>query len=59
MMELDGNYFRNAGFSLVWMLIFVGGCLLVSGVVYVIARVKKSKEIWYEKIAKQALIAGF
>lgn len=60
LINIDGNYFRNAGFSLAWSLIFIAifivATLLVWGLLY-----KKSgrREVWYPKVARQALVGGF
>lgn len=55
----DGNYFRNAGFSLGWMLIYIAAFGLIAGLVWgVLYKVKGKDEIWFPKMARQALIAG-
>ena len=60
LVNTDGNYFRNAGFSLGWLLIFVAcWCLLTAlawGVGY---RFLKRKEVWYPQVAKLTLIGVF
>lgn len=43
MINLDGNYFRNAGFSLGWLLIFIGAWILVTLIVYAIFKKRKAK----------------
>ena len=60
LVNMDGNYFRNAGFSLGWLLIFIGVHLFISFIIWAIVfRIKKKKESWYFGIAKQSLAAGF
>ena len=60
LVNIDGNYFRNAGFSLAWMLIYLGCYALVVGVVWgLLFTVFRKKEVWYPRVAKQALIGGF
>ena len=55
----DGNYFRNAGFSLAWLLIYMGCCLLVIlGVWLLLFRVMQKKQTWYPRIARQAFLGG-
>ena len=60
LLNIDGNYFRNAGFSLGWLLIFIAIFILCTLLVWALLYKKNGrKEIWYPKVARQALIAGF
>ena len=57
--NVDGNYFRNAGFSLGWLLIYLGSCLLVILLMYfVVFKAMKRTETWYPRIARQAFLGG-
>jgi hypothetical protein len=58
--NIDGNYFRNAGFSLAWLLIYGGCWAVVTSVVWgVFYKVCGKAEVWHPRVARQALIAGF
>jgi hypothetical protein len=58
--NVDGNYFRNAGFSLVWLLIYISCWIVVTLFIWIIVSYYlRKKEAWHPEIALQALIAGF
>lgn len=58
--NVDGNYFRNAGFSLAWLLIYLAAFLVVAFLVWgLVFKVLRKREAWYPRVAKQALIGGF
>jgi hypothetical protein len=57
--NIDGNYFRNAGFSLAWLLIYILCWGIVTLFVWLILnKLCQKHETWYPRVAKQALIAG-
>ena len=58
LVNLDGNFFRNAGFSLGWMLIFIGAWLIVAVSIYLVHKIRRSKEIWYPKVVQQSLFGA-
>jgi hypothetical protein len=58
--NIDGNYFRNAGFSLAWLLIYIGCWAVVTFVVWgLMYKICGKGEVWHPRVARQALIAGF
>jgi hypothetical protein len=58
--NIDGNYFRNAGFSLAWLLIYIACWIVVVCFIWlIIHKLFKKHEAWHEKIALQSLIGGF
>lgn len=60
LVSMDGNYFRNAGFSLVWLLIFFAAFLICVFFVKVILHSLCRKiDIWYPETARQAGCAIF
>jgi hypothetical protein len=58
--NIDGNYFRNAGFSLAWLLIYIGFWLIITFVVWgIVYKLLRKNDTWHPRVARQALIAGF
>jgi hypothetical protein len=55
---IDANFIRNAGFSFSLLLIYVGVFLVVGGLVYLLSRVFRKKEIWYKNVFRLAFFGG-
>lgn len=55
----DANFIRNAGFSFSLLCTFVAAYLVIVLVVLIMRRCCGKYEVWYRRIAKQALIAAF
>lgn len=60
LVNLDGNYIRNAGFSLVWLFIFFAVYIIVVLFIkYILYGYFKKTDIWHPEIAFQATTTGF
>jgi hypothetical protein len=57
---MDSNYFRNAGFSLAWVLIYIAAWCIVAFIVWaLIYKLAGKVETWLPRVARQSLAAGF
>lgn len=54
----DANFIRNAGFSLSLLFTFIVAFLVVVLMIWLLKKVCKKSEVWYYKIARDALIAA-
>jgi hypothetical protein len=60
LINIDGNYFRNGGFSLAWVLIFIAAWIVIVFVIWgIIYKLKQKNEVWYPRVATQSLAAAF
>lgn len=60
LVNIDGNYFRNAGFSLVWLLIFIAAWGLIAFVIWALVfKLCRKYETWHPRVARQSLAAAF
>ena len=55
---LDGNLIRNAGFAISLYLTFVFLWVIVCILVYLINKIFKKHDLWYLRVAKNAIIAA-
>ena len=58
LVNMDGNFFRNAGFSFFWLLIYLLAFLVITSIVWAIFKLFKKNEVWYKNIAINALFGG-
>lgn len=52
LINIDGNYFRNAGFSLAWFLIYLVLWILLTFCVWLIYKKLRKVEVWLPRLAK-------
>ena len=55
----DANFIRNAGFSFSLLATFVCAFVVIVVLIWVLNKICRKNELWYGRVAKQALIAGF
>ena len=58
LLTVDANFIRNGGFTFSLLLTFLGVFGIIALVLILLKEVGKKYEVWYGKIAKDALIAG-
>jgi hypothetical protein len=54
----DANFIRNAGFSLSLLLTFICTFAVIVLVIFMVKKVCGKYELWFSRVAKQALLAG-
>lgn len=54
----DANFIRNAGFSFSLLITFILGFIAVLILIWLLKKCCKKSELWYYKIAKQAMFAA-
>jgi hypothetical protein len=55
---LDVNIVRNAGFAMSLLIVFIGAYAFVTMMCWIIAHLFNKPDVWYPKIASNALVAG-
>jgi hypothetical protein len=55
----DANFIRNAGFSFSLIITFLAAFLVVCVAIFLMKKICGKYEIWYKRIAKQALLGAF
>ena len=55
----DANFIRNAGFSFSVLATFIAAFLVVVLVIFLMKKICGKYELWYKRIAKQALIGAW
>lgn len=57
LVNVDANYFRNAGFSLVWMCVLVSFFAFLAFILWAVSNLAGKKEMWSRTIAVQTITA--
>lgn len=55
---LDGNFIRNAGYAISLFITFLVAWTVLCLCVYLINKILRKSDIWYQGIAKNSLIAA-